>query len=176
MNRAEKVRLCDEIDRFIVAPKSLLGQQPSWRPNGTSDRVDGRWLIEEDIGVTRAYLAFRVNRISTGEPSVSLIFEGRPICRIDIKPADEEDGNPPQAMRFGLPGQVCGSHIHRWPYNREYVLEALPLDQWEIPIKEPISAATSTLGHIVAMICDHCRIGFTPEQRDLCLPARGSLF
>lgn len=176
MSKAEKIRLCGEIELFLAANKHLMGPEPSWRPNGSSNRVDGSWPIEEEPGVSRAYLAFRVNRMSTNQPSVSLIFQGKAICRVDIKPADESDGNPPQAMKLGLPGQVYGPHIHRWHHNREYVLEALPPDEWSIPIKEGISATTQTLGHILAMICTQCDIGFTPAQRDVCLPARESLF
>lgn len=175
MSKVHKIRLCGEIDDFLTTPKWLLGAQPIWRQNGTLDRLDGRWAIEEADGVSRAYLAFRLNRVSTDEPSVSLIFSNRPVCRIDIKSMEDSDGNPIQARKFGLPGQVYGPHIHRWDYNREYVLEALPPDEWQIPIKEQISPLTQTLGHILAMICTHCGIEFTPEQRDVTLPPRERL-
>lgn len=176
MNIADKIRLCDEIELFLCATKNLAGPQPIWRENGTFNRVDGKWPIDEESGLSRAYLAFRVNRISTNQPSVSLIFQEKAVCRVDIKPIDEADGNPPQAVHLGLPGQVYGPHIHRWQHNRKYVIEALPPNEWGIPIKEGISATTQTLGHILAMICSQCDIGFTPEQRDLCLPNKETLF
>ena len=175
MGKADKVKLCNEVDAFLQEPKFLLGPQPIWRQNGTFDRLDANWPIEEVSGLSRSYLAFRLNRLSTNEPSVSLIFRNRPVCRIDIKPLDEADGNPLQARKFGLPGQVYGPHIHRWDYNREYVLNALPLDEWEIPIKEGISHLTQNLSQILAMICSHCKIDFTPEQRDVTPPARERL-
>lgn len=175
MSQAQKIRLCDEIDRFLISPKRLMGAQPIWRQNGTSDRLDGSWLIEEDEGISRAYLAFRLNRISTDEPSVSLIFKKKPVCRVDIKSIDDSDGNPIQAQKFGLPGQVYGPHIHRWDYNRGYVIDALPPDEWQIPIKEEISRSTQTLGHTLAIICSQCEIEFSPEQRHVTLPARKRL-
>jgi hypothetical protein len=175
MSQIQKIRLCEEIDEFLISSKQLLGTQPVWRQNGSSDRLDGSWVIEENEGISRAYLSFRLNRVSTAEPSVSLIFKKKPVCRVDIKSAEESDGNPIQAHKFGLPGQVYGPHIHRWDYNREYVLQALPPDEWQIPIKEEISPSTQTLGHILAMICSQCKIDFSPEQRHVTLPARERL-
>lgn len=175
MAHVVKLRLCAEVDAYLEACKRLKDPQPVWRENGQFDRLDAKWVIEEESGLSRGYLAFRVNRISTGEPSVTLVFQARPICRIDIKPPDDSDGNPPQARALGLPAQVSGPHIHRWAHNRRYVLDALPPDEWDIPIKEEISRSTQTLGHILAMICAECGIDFTPEQRDMHLPARERL-
>jgi len=172
VSQVKKIKLCEEIDDFLTTPKWLSGAQPIWRQNGSFDRLDGSWVIDEAGGVSRSHLAFRLNRVSTGEPSVTLVFKGKPVCRVDIKPIDDSDGNPIQARKFDLPGQVYGPHIHRWEYNREYVLEALPPDDWQIPIKEQISPLTQTLGHILAMICTQCEIEFTPEQRDVTLPTR----
>lgn len=176
MSKSDKARLCVEIDEFLKAKKCLVGPQPVWRPSGRADQLDARWPIEEATNVSRAHLAFRYNRISTNEPSVSLIYERKKVCRVDVKPSDEYDGNPPQARRFGLPAKVFGTHIHRWEHNREYVLECLPPDEWEIPIKEPISQATQMLGHLLAMICTQCAIDFSPEQRDLNPPSREDFF
>jgi hypothetical protein len=172
VSHVQKKMLCEEIDDFLTTQKWLFGAQPIWRQNGSFDRLDGRWVINEAGDVSRAYLAFRLNRVSTNEPSVTLVFRGKPICRVDIKPIEDSDGNPPQARKFDLPGQVYGPHIHRWDYNREYVLKALPPNEWDIPIKQQISPSTQTLGHILAMICTQCEIEFTPEQRDVTPPTR----
>ncbi len=176
MSKNNKLRLCAEIDEFLRAKKSLSGPQPVWRSNGQPDRLDAKWAIEETGGISRAYLAFRFNRVSTNQPSVSVIYEGKNVCRVDVKPQDEYDGNPWQARKFGLPGKVYGTHIHRWEHNREYVMECLPPDEWDNPIKEEISQSTQTLKHILALICDQCGINFTPEQRDLNPPSREDLF
>jgi hypothetical protein len=176
MSKNDKVRLCAEIDEYLKTKKCLLGPHPTWRPNGRSEQLDARWPIEEEGEISRSHLAFRYNRISTNEPSVSLIYERKKVYRVDVKPPDEYDGNPPQARRFGLPAKVFGTHIHRWEHNREYVLECLPQDEWEIPIKEPISQATQMLGHLLALICSQCAIDFTPEQRDLNPPSREDFF
>lgn len=175
MSRAAKIALCNEVDAYLEAGKRLKGAQPIWRESGQMDRLDAKWVVEEDNGLSRGYLAFRVNRVSTNEPSVTLVFQRRPICRIDIKPLDDSDGNPPQARALGLPPQVSGPHIHRWAHNKMYVQNSLPPDEWDIPIKEEISPSTQTLGHILAMICGECRITFTPEQRDTYLPPRERL-
>ncbi|MBW7921988.1 MAG: hypothetical protein H3C51_07795 [Rubellimicrobium sp.] len=175
MTRDEKARICDEADVFLAARKHLDGPQPVWRQNGQLDRLDASWPIHEESGISRAYLAFRVNRISSGAPSVSLIFRQKPLCRVDIMLPDEEDVNPLQAGALGLPGVVRGTHIHRWRNNRDYVLDVLPPDEWEIPIKDEVSRATQTLSHAVAMICNECEIDFTPEQREVTVPARERL-
>ncbi len=176
MGKNDKNRLCGEIDVYLDSSKFLDGQQPIWRENGRTDQLDAKWLIEEDGGVSRSHLAFRYNRASTNQPSVSLIYQGKKVCRVDLKSPDESDGNPPQAAEFGLPGQVFGSHIHRWGHNRGYILNSLPPDGWEIPIKEEISQSTQKLGHILAFICDACGISFTAEQRELNPPAKEDLF
>ncbi len=176
MSKAEKARLCSEIDVFLSVPKFLRGPQPIWRANGRQDQLDAKWVIEEEGGISRAHLAFRYNRVSTNKPSVSLIYERKKVCRVDVKPAQEWDGNPPQARKLGLPANVFGPHIHRWEHNRQYVLESLPPDEWDIPIKEPISQSTQTLRHILAFICDTCQIQCTPEQRDLKPPSQEDLF
>lgn len=176
MSKVEKIRLCEEIDHFLLAKKCLGGPQPVWTPSSRQYQLDAKWPIEEEGGVSRAYLAFRYNRISTNQPSVSLIYEHKKVCRVDVKPPDEYDGNPPQAQKFGLPAKVYGTHVHRWRHNREYVLEVLPLNEWEIPIKEEISQSTQMLGHLLAFICDECGIDFTSAQRDFCPPSKEDLF
>ncbi len=176
MNKEDKRLLCEEIDRFLATRKHLLGPQPVWRPNGRPDQMDAKWPIEDDTGVSVAHLTFRYNRISTNEPSASLIYKRKKVCRVDVKPPYEYDANPPQAMRLGLPARVFGTHIHLWENNREYVLECLPLNEWEIPIKVQVSQSTQSLNHILPLICNSCRIDFTPEQRDLTPPRKEDLF
>lgn len=176
MSKSKKAELCEEIDNFLVASKSLKGTEPIWRENGRPDQLDAKWPILEANDVSRAHLTFRFNRVSTGEPSVSLIYKGKKVCRVDIKWPTDVDGNPLQAAEFGLPGEVRGSHVHKWEYNRKYVLESLPPDEWEIPIKEEISQSTQKLGHLLAFICDTCGVSFTPEQRELSPPDKMDLF
>lgn len=176
MNKREKIRLCQEIDLYLPTRKWLSGRHPIWRENGRLDQLDAKWPIEEVGNISRSHLVFRYNRVSTDEPSVSLIYRGKKVSRVDVKAPTEGDGNPPQAARLGLPATVYGPHIHRWEHNRDYVLNALPTDEWEIPIKEEISQATQKVGHILAFICGECGIEFSAEQRDLNPPAREDLF
>ena len=176
MNRSDKEKLCYEIDDFLTCDKWLVGSHPIWRENGRADQLDAKWVIEETGNVSNAHLAFRYNRVSTEQPSVSLIYKRKKVCRVDVKPQDESDGNPMQAAKFDLPPRVFGTHVHLWKYNREYVLDCLPPNEWEIPIKSEISQSAQQLGHILALICSECNIQFTPEQRDLNPPSREDLF
>lgn len=176
MSKIDKKQLCNEIDLFLQAHKVLKDQQPIWRDNGRPDELDARWPIIESGGVSRAELAFRYNRISTGQPSVTLIYRKKAVCRVDIKANDESDGNPPQARSLGLPARVYGPHVHKWEHNKQYVLESLRPDEWDIPIKEEISNSTQKIPHILAYICEECNIDFTPEQRELNPPMREDLF
>ena len=176
MNQREKILLCGEIDVFLRTQKRLRGPHPVWKPIGRPDQLDAKWPIEEHGSISRAHLAFRYNRVSTNEPSVSLIFERKIDCRIDVKPADARDGNPPNAAALGLKDVVYGTHIHRWKHNRSHVLYSLQPDEWEIPFKDEIAKSTQKLGHILAFICHECKIDFTPKQRNLTPPSKEELF
>lgn len=175
MSKLSKAELCLEVGGYLACRKWLYGPQPIWRQNGDINRLDADWLIEEEGGLFRGKLAFRLNRQSTDQPSISLVFREKMICRIDLKPPTESDGNPPFAMRLNLKGQVYGPHIHRWKHNKQYILSRGPQDTWEIPIKEEISISTQSLGQIVAMICTENNIEFTSEQRDVTLPVKERL-
>jgi hypothetical protein len=175
MNKSQKQSLCEEIDQYLERPKRLFDKEPIWGPSSRTNHLDARWSIEEEGGIIRSMLVFRHCRISTNEPSVSLIYEKKLVCRVDVKSDDEMDANPMQAQGMGLPAMVYGSHIHRWQHNKKYIIECLTGDAWEVPIKEEISNSAKAVGHILPLICDECNIEFTPEQRDFSAPPKSEL-
>lgn len=114
MNKSARKRFCDEVDEYLQTEKSLKGLGPVQSSDGHNNEMHFKWPIEERTGIERSYLDFRINRMSTGEPSVSLIYSKKPICRVDIKSASKSDGNPAEALKLGLPLEVNGPHIHKW--------------------------------------------------------------
>ena len=173
MTLDEKHLFCVAADAFLLAEKWLREGQPDWEPGSHPNQMIAMWSIdEEDRDESRAYLVFSVYKATRDQPSVSLIFLGREICRVDVKPHDAEDGNPAEAMLFGLPMTVHGSHIHLWKFNRAHILREKRPDEWNIPVKTPISRLARKPRHILACICNYCGIYATSEQRDFNPPKR----
>ena len=114
---------------------------------------------------------FSLFSASMDQPSVSLIFLKREVCRQDVRPRDELDENHEYALQLGLPKTVSGTHIHLWEHNRNFILYMLP-DTWGIPIKIPISQSARSLRQILPCICSHCGIYLAPEQRLIHPPKR----
>ena len=158
MDQHEKIRLCQEIDAFLMARKWLRESQPLWTASSRPNQLEAIWPIEEPGDICRAYLSFRHSRTSTTEPSVTLVYGENMVCRIDVKNAQSSDKNPALSLELGLPGRVTGTHIHRWEHNREFVLRLSSSERWNIPIKEEISQSTRTVGHILALSFVTCAV------------------
>lgn len=117
MDNAERSQFCEDVDAFLLAKKFLSGPQPPWEPGSRPNQLDARWPIEEADGARRSNLTFRYSRESPDEPSVSLVYLGKPVCRVDVKPKEDLDQNPGWVEDLGLPDDVFGSHIHLWKHN-----------------------------------------------------------
>ena len=166
-------RFCAVADTFMGVEKTLRGLWPKWSPGSRRNQMVGIWpILEECLDDSRAYLVFSLFSASLDQPSVSLIFLKRELCRLDVKPRDELDENPDYALQLGLPKTVSGTHIHPWEHNRDYILSGLAPDLWNIPLKKSISQSTRSLKQILPCICSHCSIYLAPEQRVIYPPKR----
>ena len=173
MTPEEIRRFCSKANVFMATEKSLCGLEPKWSRGSRRNQMVGIWPVkEEGRDEIRGYHVFSLFSTSLDQPSVSLIFCGREVCRLDVKPSDELDENPDYALRLGLPKMVSGTHIHPWEHNRDYKLTELAPARWNIPVKTPISQSTRGLRQMLPCICNHCAIYLLTEQRIIHAPKR----
>lgn len=146
-------QFCAKADTFMAAPKSLRGLWPTWSRGSRRNQLVGIWPVEEDgRDESRGYLVFSLFIWALDQPSVSLIFLGREVCRLDVKRSHDQDENPEYALQLGLPKTVNGTHIHPWGHNRDYILSEMSPEKWGIPIKMSISQSTRSLKQILPCI------------------------
>jgi len=162
-----------DVDRFLAEQKVLSIPVPSWTPSNRPNELQAIWPIEDDIGIRRGELRFRVHRLRTDSPSVSVIFRGNSIARLDVVPLGECKMNPPWAYILGLPPEACGPHIHSWADNREHVQRS---QVWELPARRPVEHGLRRVPQMLPWIADSAGISLTPEQRDFVAPGRTELF
>ena len=113
MTPEETRQFCAVANAFMATGKTLRGLWPTWSRGSRRYQMVGVWPVEEDDrDESRAYIVFSLFSASRGQPSVSLIFLKREVCRLDVKPRDELDENPEFALQLGLPKTVNGTHIH----------------------------------------------------------------
>lgn len=160
-------------DAFLAEPKRLQGAPPTWVTSERDKELTARWLVEDSLGAVIAHLRFKCPRRYRAFPSVSVIFRGQPLWRIDLVPPDEMKLNPPCAAAKGLPAQILGSHCHGWPDNREYVLES-PI--WDLPCRRPVQVQLRRLTNVVPWLCHEINLSLTHEQHGFDVPPRSDLF
>ena len=100
-----------EIDAFLVEEKRLDGV-PVWRDSVWPGEKDAVWHIIDSLDIVRATLRFRCPRLARAWPSVSLVFRGNAIWRIDLVASDTWKPNPAGAAALDLPPELRGSHSH----------------------------------------------------------------
>ena len=160
-----------EVDAYLGAPKTLVDALPGWTM-AFGTEFSARWGVLDADGAQVAELVFKC-RASLRWPSLTLLHRRRLIHRTDLVPPTERKPNPISASRLGLPPIVTGSHMHRWPENREHVKLA---GFGELPNRTPTPTALRTFEQALAATCDELNIHLKPEQRAFELPAQGDLF
>ncbi|MFD0915643.1 hypothetical protein ACFQ14_04425 [Pseudahrensia aquimaris] len=176
MKRAIRESLVKQIDDFYEVEKMLAYGVPEWFENGRRYEMAAHWPILEPDGSSRAHLAFRSSRLSSQEPSISVIFAGYPCYRIDLKRIEVCEANPLTVQHIGgFEALVCGSHCHPWDGNRTQVLHQRN-GVWELPVRKNVSQSTRRLPQALAVLADYVRINLDGDQRNFDLPERGGLF
>jgi hypothetical protein len=162
----------DDIDAFLADAKTLIGGEPLWRPGGFAGDLHATWGIADSVGVSRGELRFRVSPADRTEPSISVIYRGRPVWRVDIVPPTSWKPNPPDAVGLGLPPRVDGPHEHAWPDNREYVR----INGFRrLPNRRPLPAIRR-LPQALAALAARINLTLGPDQRGFDVPPRTDLF
>lgn len=155
-----KIRQSDLVrtDVFLAGEKTLTDQEPIWfkLQNG---RWAASWPVQDDLGSVKGELNFRVDPKYQDYPSLSLIFEGHPVCRIDTAPQSMVKLNPPWA--FGCPPIVAGNHVHTWQDNREFILS---VNNWVFQAKQPVEPAVKRVPHMLRWFANHINLQLNGPQ------------
>jgi hypothetical protein len=140
-------------------------------------RVSGRegrgWNIHDSLDIVRATLRFRCPLRARAWPSMSLVFRGNAIWRIDLVAPGAWKPNPAGAAALGLPPHVWGSHSHTWYDNRDHLLSQ---DQWGLPYRRPLPVAIRRLPQAIASLAADVNLLLEPDQRGFDVPPQAELF
>lgn len=159
------------VDAWLAEDKILAGVFPGWGRSYGRDYT-ARWGIIDPTGIQRSELAITCDRALL-KPTICVLFERKLVFRLDITPEGECEPNPFGAFAMGLPPYVCGSHMHAWEDNRDWIRSH---GFGELPFRSPAPKALRTLEQALAATCDAVKIDLTSDQRDCRLPAERDLF
>ena len=162
----------EAVDEFLANKiKCLDSFQPHWTYQpGYADHQIGWPILEEDSGVTRSRLQFRIPDQHPEYSSISLFFRRRIVCRIDKDRFDVCKANPPFAHKVGLPAKVCGPHVHAWLDNREQIRAT---GVWDIKARREIEAKIETIEDMFFWFCEHINVKIQGHNTPLILPDVG---
>jgi hypothetical protein len=153
----------DEIDRFLASPKTLDGGFPVWK-GGRFHRKNqehaATWPIADDLGIVGRGQRFAYRSWMRLPPSISLVHGQRPVARIDFDDAQRCKYNPYWAATSDP--RVCGTHIHRWETNRDYIASQ---DIWSHPCREALPAQLRKLDQALCWLAEYANIRLVPNQR-----------
>lgn len=161
------------VDQFLSSQKHLYGAPPEFGRSNFQRKGkhewQASWPIADSLGmVTSAQLRFVARPGIPERHSVSVIYNGQCVTRLDFAPSDECESNPVWAKDFGLPAVVCGPHMHSWEHNRAHVLV---MRLWELPCRLPLQPQIRRFAQAFPWLAAEINIMLTPEQRDFSLPA-----
>ena len=157
MGKISNVELL-RVDEFVACEKTLTEQEPVWGAlqNG---RWFASWPVRDNLGAIRGSLNFRLDPKYPDYPGVSLLFEGRPVSRVDLTPSHWIKPNPPWA--FGCQATVQGNHVHTWTDNRDRIAAN---GKWLLQARQPVPHAVKRVPHMLRWFAEHIKIGLYGSQ------------
>jgi hypothetical protein len=161
------------VDAFWAdSPKQLSGAPPEF--GATNFHRDGAyaraaiWPIADSLGIVGpGQLRFVVRPGLRLGPSISVIFRGQAVARLDFVPPEECESNPMWAATLGLQPRVCGPHFHSWEHNRQYVIRD---ERWELPCREALPPQVRRFEQALPWLAASMNLVLTPEQRAFDVP------
>lgn len=162
----------EAVDEFLAkAEKVLDGYQPAWTSNRGYRSCQLAWpILEEDTGQIRGHLRISVPEFNPDYPSMSLIFRGKAVCRLDLAAATICKPSPAWTWRLGLPSSVCGNHIHSWKDNRDHIQRS---GLWELPARRPIEEKIDGLNQMFFWFCEHINVRVENHNTPITPPDAG---
>lgn len=171
---AERDRLLAEIDAFLAETKTLHGDLPQWGPSSRPRDLQAAWPLADSAGVIRAEIRCRCERNDRTAISLSVIYRGQPIWRVDLEAPSVRHTNPPWAALVGRPPVIYGSHSHAWPDNVEH-LRGMP-PEWDLPCRRSLPVAIRRLPQLLPWFADAVHINLAPQHRAFDVPPQADLF
>jgi hypothetical protein len=126
------------------------------------------WPIANSAGVVENG-QLRVNYAPASDKlfSLSVIFRGQPLFRLDHVARTICHNNPQWGAGYDLPPSVCGPHYHPWNPNREEVLRQ---HDWDLPFRLPLPSRIHRFDQALPWMADEVNLVLTPDQRAFGLP------
>lgn len=158
---------CSEVDAYIDGHKTLVGFLPAWKA-GHGGEQQSRWPLADALGIESGELCFTVSRDGRYQ-TIACLFRQRLIYRLDVAPITECKDNYHTAHKQGLPFQVCGTHVHGWSENRDYVM----INGFrELPLRRPVEGSVTDLIQAVHWVASDLNIQVDAGQRVFVMPPR----
>ena len=171
MTAATRIVELDAVDAFLLMAKSLDGPPPVWRVGSWGGEYTASWNVLDDTDSPVAQIRCTARQTNTSVASMSLIYKGNPIWRVDIDEATMCHDNPHDGHLQHLNPMVCGPHEHAWPINRGHLMSQ---DAWTLPYRRQVSVRR--LSQALPLLADQVNLTLTPEQRNFDGPTRADLF
>lgn len=158
------------VDDFLKGQKTLAENEPTW-----GKLMNGRWCaawpIFDDLGAIKGSLNFRLDPKYPDYPTLSLIFQGRPVARIDLTPDHWVKPNPPWA--FGCPSTVLGNHVHTWQDNKDRIAAT---GHWVLQARQPVPHAVKRVPHMLRWFAEHINLSLYAAQYSFDFSAKRDMF
>lgn len=161
---------CAEVDAFINSHKKLVDFLPPWSER-FANHYQSRWGIEDSLGAESAELCLTIERDFVRQ-SITCLFRGQPVYRLDVAPEEECKQNWHTAHRLGLPSFVCGTHTHGWDENRAYVVEE---GFGRLPVRKKVDGRVLGLADALHWAAKDLKIQVEGGQLDFPMPERSLL-
>lgn len=158
---------CDAVDAFIATHKTLVGYLPAWGA-AYAGLYQTRWAIADLHGIESGELCLTISH-GWDHQTIVCVFRHKLIYRLDVAPAKECKPNWHTAHRYNLPAEVCGTHVHGWLENRDYVMVN---GFGRLPVRRPTEASVLDLVDAVHWVATDLNIQVDPSQRAITLPPR----
>ena len=173
MTTASRIAEVEAVDEFLREPKTLQGPPPSWGDSEWSGEHTSSWIILDEFDAPRGQIRFTARKTDTSVASISVLFQGKSVWRIDLDYDHVCHPNPHDGHLQGLDATVCGSHSHGWDINRSLLLAQ---DVWTLRYRRGLAKTIRRLGQALLWLCTEINITIEPEQRGFDGPSRADLF
>ena len=161
----------EAVDRFLAGDKHLYGEPPEFGPAHVSRKgvlSEAVWPIADSEGIISTGQIRIMPRIGSCF-TISVIFAGQCITRLDFVAMTDCESNPPWAYSMGLPATVCGPHLHSWVNNRQEILR-IQSATWTMPLRVPLPVQIRKFSQALPWLAAHLKLMLTAEQRLFELP------
>lgn len=119
-------------------------------------------------GISSAYVALEADA-SFAFISISVIYRGNPIYRLDIVPPDRDEGNIFSARKYAkhLPPEFSGSHTHTWEDHRLWIADH---GLGELPFRRPLEPAPDSFARAFDHVAEAINLTLLSAHRPIELP------